>query len=703
MKNEYVSCIHLREHLLFGQEFLGFCCNMPPKHWFQAVSRYWGEPFPEAEFAEQRRRMEDALNEGKPCTCRDCPNLETRAWAEPRAFITQINFGHTYACNLRCLYCYYRREGRLDLGKPYYAVTPVVRDMYDRDLIAPDAEMCLASGEPLIMKGVDDLFDLILARSRTRLEVRSNLSVFSRPFAEMLRRDRARLCFSLDCGTRKTFKLVKGRDLFAKVTENLGRYAAVNPDAIEFKYICLPENANPADREGALLLMRRNRLTRLHLTPNHLSPPDGTVLEFMGEFAALAEAEGHRVHIDYETAERMYPNLKVRERVESAKRRPASSPAPTEKKTWCGRGKSWLRKFSARMSRSVGKRVRKIARECDKFHDVFGKGGGQPASSGSKRYFCRHLQGHLVFAVNSISPCCGIPEHQFPLMSDFAGDAVPDAAIAQARKRRQDALDSGRDASCRGCAYLHERREDDKIPEYFCDMLNFGNYLGCNLRCNFCNYANWGLLDSPAKTYGAVPILRDLYDRNLLSPDAEICLASGEPFLMPRVEDFIEMVLRRGRSLLEIRSNLTVFSPAAAEALAAKRLKICFSLDSGTPETFRRIKRRDLFGRVAENAARYGKINPGALQLKYICLPENMNKADMLGALRVAREAGIRDVILSVDIHNAPTREAAGFMAGFIREGERAGVAPRVDYSLAAGAFPDLDLRGMVDAAMKKG
>ena len=94
------------------------------------------------------------------------------------------------------------------------------------------------------------------------------------------------------------------------------------------------------------------------------------------------------------------------------------------------------------------------------------------------------------------------------------------------------------------------------------------------------------------------------------------------------------------------------YSPAIERMLrrggAGDRLVI--SIDSATPETYEIIKGFDLSKRVWDNIARYAKIGPDILEVKYIVLPENAHETAEF--VRKCHEIGVKRV--SVDLDSRP-------------------------------------------------
>ena len=76
-------------------------------------------------------------------------------------------------------------------------------------------------------------------------------------------------------------------------------------------------------------------------------------------------------------------------------------------------------------------------------------------------------------------------------------------------------------------------------------------------------------------------------------------------------------------------------------------VKIITSIDAGTRETFKKIKRNDMFDKVMENLRKY-PVNKTKLILKYLILEGvNDNETDIDRFYEIAKEAGA--VIMLID------------------------------------------------------
>ena len=112
-------------------------------------------------------------------------------------------------------------------------------------LFDPDAIIRFGGGEPTILPEFEKLVHYFLEVDR-RFFINSSGVKYSLAIDRMLRSGRAgsRLVISIDSATDETYEIIKGLDLGRRVWDNIARYAPVEFDFLEVKYIVLPENAH---------------------------------------------------------------------------------------------------------------------------------------------------------------------------------------------------------------------------------------------------------------------------------------------------------------------------------------------------------------------------------------------------------------------------------------------------------------------------
>lgn len=100
-----------------------------------------------------------------------------------------------------------------------------------------------------------------------------------------------------------------------------------------------------------------------------------------------------------------------------------------------------------------------------------------------------------------------------------------------------------------------------------------------------------------------------------------------------------------------MHTNAIRFSPAIGEVLRAGRGAINISLDSGTPETYRRVKGVDAFDKVVSSLRQYcdAASDTGQIHLKYIIFEANNAIAEIESFLSLCSSLHIKNIQLSFD------------------------------------------------------
>lgn len=139
-----------------------------------------------------------------------------------------------------------------------------------------------------------------------------------------------------------------------------------------------------------------------------------------------------------------------------------------------------------------------------------------------------------------------------------------------------------------------------------------------------------------------------------------------------------------------------------AAALSANRIFLCFSIDSGTRETYYKIKQRDCFEVVCDNIMRYAQYGARNMAFKYICLPENMNNRDAKGALSLIKKAGLAQLHISIDSNKQPDAMTIDFIGFFQYLAESKGITVFVYHDEIAKRCPEINTVNLVDMAYQR-
>jgi wyosine [tRNA(Phe)-imidazoG37] synthetase (radical SAM superfamily) len=269
-----------------GNTYLNFCCteniaSRPPGISFYDTAR-------ETVDAHRRERAEcigesvkhsisfapDIPPVPEKGRCAGCALFKLGDWSGGDGLIHHVNLGMTPApCQCKCIYCDIRdgnkKNGtfkkRLHAGH-YEKLFDVLDYVKSEKLVAPDAPWHVASGEISIHPYRERIFDLVRDQN---VMFFTNCFRFDERIAENLAKNpRSRIYLSIDAGTPKTWRKVKGVDNFDAVTDNLVKYYASSaaPGQIKLKYIVLPGvNANLGDYLSVIEIMKALRVKHLDI------------------------------------------------------------------------------------------------------------------------------------------------------------------------------------------------------------------------------------------------------------------------------------------------------------------------------------------------------------------------------------------------------------------------------------------------------
>jgi len=241
------------------------CCNFKAATFYREKDLDYSKISIE-ELMQKRTELAEAIAQNKACI--GCEELIEKEEDEISVKdISYLSIGMFSTCNLRCKYCYFTHE---QLGKklsPERAhLLPFVKKLAEAGFLKEDITMGVAGGEPTLVADIVETCKFleenysspsVILLSNSSIE--SKTGIIAQNFKNFKKLKRY-LYTSIDAGTRKTYKLVRGRDLFESVEKNLIRYAKEDSfDGIKLKYLLLYDGSNTTDRDifGFLNLYRK--------------------------------------------------------------------------------------------------------------------------------------------------------------------------------------------------------------------------------------------------------------------------------------------------------------------------------------------------------------------------------------------------------------------------------------------------------------
>lgn len=208
-------------------------------------------------------------------------------------------------------------------------------------------------------------------------------------------------------------------------------------------------------------------------------------------------------------------------------------------------------------------------------------------------------------------------------------------------------------SACAKCPYFNDMTgEGDGLIHF----VNINMYPApCQAKCIYCGVhnSNFGVLNKRlhAERYENMFNAIDwAHDNGMIATDAVWKISSGEITIHPYKERIYDLAKEKAAKFL---TNGFIFDGKLAEILGRNpRSSINLSIDSGTSETWYKVKGVDNFDKVMNNLAKYSasSLRPGQITLKYIILPgTNDNLEDYRGVIEIMKRLKIEKLIISRD------------------------------------------------------
>lgn len=253
---------------------------------------------------------------------------------------------------------------------------------------------------------------------------------------------------------------------------------------------------------------------------------------------------------------------------------------------------------------------------------------------------CANLASGLVLTRHGLSACCDLPTLS-PYLDDFK--ATMDALLSRKRDVVQD-IACGRNRFCATCPGL-TRQAPDVEQTVTSIMLGYGTT--CNLTCSYCTYHH---PLNPRHTFDMAGFLGHVLEHHI-NPDAFnfIWGGCGEPLLESGFKRTVSLFLEHGLKGT-IATNCTLYAKDISQGLRQGLFTICCSLDSGTPQTYHKVKGEPLLDRCVANLRRYAQDAADSIVLKYILVEDNASRAEIDAFQKLCQDIGVRRVQLAYNV-----------------------------------------------------
>jgi wyosine [tRNA(Phe)-imidazoG37] synthetase (radical SAM superfamily) len=153
-----------------------------------------------------------------------------------------------------------------------------------------------------------------------------------------------------------------------------------------------------------------------------------------------------------------------------------------------------------------------------------------------------------------------------------------------------------------------------------------------------------------------LPILKEMYKRNLLSTNNDLFVdfQGGDISVLSEFNDIVQELINHNVYFIRFTTNNIVFQPLISDLLHNRKAELMTSLDCGSADSYKKIKRVDKFHNTVENLRHYMSDTPNAnIFIKYITVfGVNDNEKDVNEFLDLMFDIQIPTVSFEIDSRN---------------------------------------------------
>lgn len=270
-----------------------------------------------------------------------------------------------------------------------------------------------------------------------------------------------------------------------------------------------------------------------------------------------------------------------------------------------------------------------------------------------KKYVsCDLIEHGMDFFTDSINFCCRIPptdKGYKKLIDNYNGEILDwHNFFAIKRKYRRQMQKGNIVPECEGCIYLKEKEWDN---DDYISYINFNNWTICNEHCVYCWLNDEGRVNK--NQYNVYPVVKDMAEKGYLKPGGHITVAGGEPCIAPEFDDLIKLFIDYKLENIRVLTNATKFSSVVYDGIKDGRVNIVVSVDSGSRDTFIKIKRYDFYDKVWENIQKYAGIQPksDSVKTKFILVPGmNDTKEEIDSWIKKSMDSGVKHLAFDIEM-----------------------------------------------------
>ena len=267
--------------------------------------------------------------------------------------------------------------------------------------------------------------------------------------------------------------------------------------------------------------------------------------------------------------------------------------------------------------------------------------------AGEELYFCPSIYSEINFTYSMVRSCCMCTMEPYtpPIFYVAKKHNYKKLNFKEYIKQidRIMVLNQSSKAVCDGCDFFKKQ----VVPpiEYNGNIKRFSmnHFTKCNADCVYCSC----VVKEYDVAFEILPIIKRFEDYGLINEDCIFNWAGGEPTICRDFDECCSYLFRNKRKQL-INSSGIEYNELVEKCLQKDLAKLIISPDSGTRETYLKIKRVDKFDEVWDNIKKYAKYSDN-FSVKYVLFSMNSNEKDITKFIEKCIEAEVKNIAITVE------------------------------------------------------
>lgn len=230
-------------------------------------------------FVERAKEIDSIKNGTQRFECQNCQQISDEEFVDDRK-IHYVLLSPWQICNSDCIYCLGHAQPISTKAPNYseyskefiepYDMLAIIKDMIANDVLAKDAEIDFAGGEPTLYPKFDEIINFFVENEFKNIIIHTNNIQYSKAIEKGIKENAISLMISIDAGTKKCHEKVKGVKSFDKVWHNFKKYSKSKKKDYSkrlcTKYVIVPGvNDSEKELEEFIKQSKKNGATQVAL------------------------------------------------------------------------------------------------------------------------------------------------------------------------------------------------------------------------------------------------------------------------------------------------------------------------------------------------------------------------------------------------------------------------------------------------------